>query len=167
MSQVSLRGTPVNLAGQFPNIGQSAPDFCLVSQDLSEKSLSDFGTQCKILNIFPSVDTGICAQSARTFNQKAAQCENTVILCISADLPFAQKRFCAAEGLDKVEMLSAFRSKDFATQYGVALADGPLAGLTARAVIVLDGENRVIYTQLVPEIGTEPDYEAALKAIPA
>lgn len=167
MSNVTFHNDPVKLQGQFPQNGQSAPDFRLVAQDLSEKSLADYGDKFKILNIFPSVDTGTCAKAARTFNEKAGQLFNTVVLCISADLPFAQKRFCAAEGLSHVEMLSAFRSKDFAQAYGVAIADSPLAGLCARAVIVLDGKNRVVYTQLVDEISDEPDYDSALNAIQA
>ena len=167
MSQVTFHEDPVTLAGQLPQNGETAPDFHLVAQDLSEKTLADYGDKFKILNIFPSVDTGTCAKAARQFNEKAAQLSNTVVLCISADLPFAQKRFCAAEGLNNVEMLSAFRSKDFADQYGVAITDSPLAGLCARAGIVLDGDNRVIYTQLVKEISDEPDYDSALKAIQA
>ena len=152
MSQVTFHEDPVTLAGQLPQNGETAPDFHLVAQDLSEKNLADYGDKFKILNIFPSVDTGTCAKAARQFNEKAAQLSNTVVLC---------------EGLNNVEMLSAFRSKDFADQYGVAITDSPLAGLCARAVIVLDGDNRVIYTQLVKEISDEPDYDSALKAIQA
>ncbi len=163
MSTVTLKGNPVNVAGEFLQAGQSAPAFTLVGADLSEKSLADFTGKRKILNIFPSVDTGVCAQSVRKFNEKAAGLANTVVLCISADLPFAQSRFCGAEGIENVAMLSSFRS-NFARDYGVALSDGPLAGLNARSVLVLDENNQVVYSQLVAEITEEPEYEAALAA---
>ena len=163
MSTVTLKGNPVNVAGEFLQAGQSAPAFTLVGADLSEKSLADFTGKRKILNIFPSVDTGVCAQSVRKFNEKAAGLANTVVLCISADLPFAQSRFCGAEGIENVAMLSSFRS-NFARDYGVALSDGPLAGLNARSVLVVDENNQVVYSQLVAEITEEPEYEAALAA---
>lgn len=163
MSTVTLKGNPVNVAGEFLQAGQNAPAFTLVGADLSEKSLADFTGKRKILNIFPSVDTGVCAQSVRKFNEKAAGLANTVVLCISADLPFAQSRFCGAEGIENVAMLSSFRS-NFARDYGVALSDGPLAGLNARSVLVLDENNQVVYSQLVAEITEEPEYEAALAA---
>ena len=163
MSTVTLKGNPVNVAGEFLQAGQSAPAFTLVGADLSEKSLADFTGKRKILNIFPSVDTGVCAQSVRKFNEKAAGLANTVVLCISADLPFAQSRFCGAEGIENMAMLSSFRS-NFARDYGVALSDGPLAGLNARSVLVLDENNQVVYSQLVAEITEEPEYEAALAA---
>ena len=163
MSTVTLKGNPVNVAGEFLQAGQSAPAFTLVGADLSEKSLADFTGKRKILNIFPSVGTGVCAQSVRKFNEKAAGLANTVVLCISADLPFAQSRFCGAEGIENVAMLSSFRS-NFARDYGVALSDGPLAGLNARSVLVLDENNQVVYSQLVAEITEEPEYEAALAA---
>ena len=163
MSTVTLKGNPVNVAGEFLQAGQSAPAFTLVGADLSEKSLADFTGKRKILNIFPSVDTGVCAQSVRKFNEKAAGLANTVVLCISADLPFAQSRFCGAEGIENVAMLSSFRS-NFARDYGVALSDGPLAGLNARSVLVLDENNQVVYSQLVAEITEEPEYEASLAA---
>lgn len=164
MSQVTLKGNPVEVGGTFLQAGQTAPDFSLVTGDLSEKSLNDFAGKRKVLNIFPSVDTGVCAASVRKFNEKAASLNNAVVLCISQDLPFAQSRFCGAEGIENVVMLSAFRSP-FAEDYGVALASGPLAGLAARSVVVLDENNQVLYSQLVPEITEEPDYEAALAVL--
>ena len=164
MSQVTLKGNPVEVGGTFLQAGQTAPDFSLVTGDLSEKSLNDFAGKRKVLNIFPSVDTGVCAASVRKFNEKAASLNNAVVLCISQDLPFAQSRFCGAEGIENVVMLSAFRSP-FAEDYGVALASGPLAGLAARSVVVLDENNQVLYSQLVPEITEEPDYDAALAVL--
>lgn len=164
MSQVTLKGNPVEVGGSFLQAGQTAPEFRLVAGDLSEKSLTDFAGKRKVLNIFPSVDTGVCAASVRKFNEKAASLANTAVLCVSQDLPFAQSRFCGAEGIENVVMLSAFRSP-FAQDYGVALVGGPLAGLTARAVVVLNENNQVVYSQLVPEITEEPDYEAVLAAL--
>jgi len=164
MAQTALKGNPVQLVGELPAVGSVAPDFKLVAKDLSEKSLASFAGKKKLLNIVPSLDTGVCATSTRKFNQEAAALENTVVLVISADLPFAQGRFCSVEGIDKVEALSTFRA-DFGNSYGIKLADGPLAGLTGRAVVVLDAANKVVYTQLVPEITTEPDYAAALAAV--
>ena len=164
MTQVTLRGTPVGLNGTLPAVGHAAPAFTLTASDLSDKTLADFSGKRKVLNIFPSVDTGVCAQSVRKFNQLASTLDNTVVLCISADLPFAQARFCGAEGLDNVVTLSAFRSS-FARDYGVELADSPLRGLTARAVVVLDENDTVRHVGLVPEIGSEPDYEAALAVL--
>ncbi len=164
MSQVTLKGNPVEVGGSFLQAGQTAPEFRLVAGDLSEKSLADFAGKRKVLNIFPSVDTGVCAASVRKFNEKAASLANTAVLCVSQDLPFAQSRFCGAEGIENVVMLSAFRSP-FAQDYGVALVGGPLAGLTARAVVVLNENNQVVYSQLVPEITEEPDYEAVLAAL--
>ena len=164
MSQVTLKGNPVEVGGSFLQAGQAAPEFRLVAGDLSEKSLADFAGKRKVLNIFPSVDTGVCAASVRRFNEKAASLANTAVLCVSQDLPFAQSRFCGAEGIENVVMLSAFRSP-FAQDYGVALVGGPLAGLTARAVVVLNENNQVVYSQLVPEITEEPDYEAVLAAL--
>jgi thiol peroxidase len=164
MAQITFKGNPISTNGELPAIGSSAPEFKLVGGDLSEKSLSDFGGQKKVLNIVPSLDTGICQASARRFNSEASALGNTVLLNISQDLPFAQKRFCESEGLDKVVNLSAFRS-DFAQVYGVKMTEGPLSGLTARAVVVLDENNQVIHSQLVPEIAQEPDYEAALSAL--
>jgi thiol peroxidase len=165
MSQVAFKGSPVHLDGTFPAVGGNAPAFSLVGKDLADVALADFGGRRKVLNIFPSVDTGVCAASVRRFNQLAGNLDNTVVLCISADLPFAQARFCGAEGIEHVTMLSLMRGRGFLRDYGVAMSDGPLAGLAARAVVVLDGDNRVVYTQLVDEITHEPDYDAALKAL--
>lgn len=165
MTTITLAGTPIEIAGTFPVQGSDVADFTLVANDLSEVSLSDFAGKRKVLNIFPSIDTGICATSVRVFNQQAANLENTVVLCISADLPFAQARFCGAEGIENAQTLSAFRNKDFAQNLGVAIATGPLAGLTARSVIVLDENNKVLHSELVPEIKQEPNYEAALAVL--
>ena len=162
---VTLGGKPFQLSGSFPQQGQTAPAFVLVGKDLADVPLSSFAGQNKILNIFPSIDTPTCATSVRKFNQKASELPNTVVLCISADLPFAQSRFCAAEGLEKVITLSTMRGHHFLETYGVALNNGPLAGLAARAVVVLDGNDRVLHSQLVAEIKDEPDYDAALQAI--
>ena len=165
MSSVTLKGNTVRVGGQLPQIGEQAPAFRLVGVDLSDRVLADFAGKRKILNIFPSVDTGVCAASVRHFNQDAAGLANTAVLCISADLPFAQQRFCGAEGLDNVTMLSTMRGREFLRDYGVALEDGPLAGVAARAVVVLDDHDKVLHTQLVPEITEEPDYAAALAAL--
>lgn len=164
-SIVTLGGRPLQVSGDFPQAGQTAPAFKLVGKDLADVALDQFAGQRKVLNIFPSVDTPTCATSVRTFNQRASEVANTVVLCISADLPFAQGRFCAAEGLDKVITLSTMRGREFLEAYGVGLSDGPLAGLAARAVIVLDDDNRVLHSQLVPEIKDEPDYDSALQAL--
>ncbi|MFG1702827.1 thiol peroxidase [Nonomuraea sp. M3C6] len=165
MSDVTLRGNPVTVGGTFPQPGDTAPVFRLVGTDLKERSLDDFDHATKVLNIFPSVDTGTCAASVRRFNQVAAEHPGVVVLCVSADLPFAQKRFCGAEGLDNVTMLSVMRGREFLADYGVAQESGPLAGLAARAVVVLDGDNKVVYSQLVPEISQEPDYDGALTVL--
>lgn len=165
MSQVTHRGNPVNLTGQLPAVGAQAPAFELVGKGLADVTLQDLKGQRKILNIFPSIDTPTCATSVRKFNEQAGSLANTVVLCISADLPFAQDRFCGAEGLDNVRTLSSFRAPDFAGDYGVALADGALRGLTARAVVVLDEQDKVLHSELVPEIGQEPNYEAALAVL--
>jgi len=162
---VTLHGNPVQVAGNLPAIGQVAPAFTLVSGKLQDTSLSSFGGQRKVLNIFPSVDTPTCATSVRKFNTEASALENTVVLCISADLPFAQARFCGAEGLDKVVNLSTLRGNEFLKNYGVAIADGPLTGLAARAVVVLSADNTVLHSELVSEIGDEPDYAAALAVL--
>ncbi|WP_066799785.1 thiol peroxidase [Moraxella oblonga] len=164
-SQITLAGNAVEVAGDFAKVGDTVADFVLVGNDLAEVKLSDFAGKRKILNIFPSIDTGICATSVRVFNEKASALENTVVLCISGDLPFAHARFCGAEGLDNVKSLSCFRNADFAKNIGVAMTTGALAGLTARAVIVLDGDNKVLHSQLVPEIKQEPDYESALNVL--
>ena len=164
MTTVTFSGNPVQLKGALPAVGAAAPAFTLTAADLADKTLADFAGKRKVLNNFPSIDTGVCQQSVRTFNQRAAALNNTVVLCISADLPFAQARFCGAEGLDNVVTLSSFRSS-FAQDYGVALADGALRGLTARAVVVLDENNKVLHVGLVPEITQEPDYDAALAVL--
>ncbi|MDH2997746.1 lipid hydroperoxide peroxidase [Pasteurellaceae bacterium LFhippo2] len=165
MAQITLAGNPIEVAGQFPQAGQIVENFALVANDLSEVALADFAGKRKVLNIFPSIDTGICATSVRVFNQQAANLENTVVLCISADLPFAQARFCGAEGIENAKTLSTFRAKDLHTALGVDIATGPLAGLTARSVIVLDENNKVLHSELVPEIKQEPNYEAALAVL--
>lgn len=159
---VTRAGVPVAVGGHFPEVGERAPDFRLVARDLRDVTLADFAGRRKILNIFPSVDTPTCALSVRQFNARAGALPNTVVLCISADLPFAQARFCGAEGLDQVVTLSTMRSPAFLEAYGVALVSGPLSGLAARAVIVLDERDWVIHAELVPEIRQEPDYTAAL-----
>ncbi|NOZ95983.1 MAG: thiol peroxidase [Acidobacteria bacterium] len=164
MATTHLKGSEAHTNGELPAVGAKAPDFELVAGDLSEKSLADFAGKRKILNIVPSLDTPVCAASARHFNEDASSLENTVVLVISADLPFAQSRFCTTEGLDNVVPLSMMRNRNFAKDYGVLLVDGPLAGICARAVVVLDENDTVIYTQLVDEITTEPDYVAALAA---
>lgn len=166
MSQtVHFQGNPVSVDGQLPAPGQPAKPFTLVAKDLSDVSLSHYAGKRKVLNIFPSIDTGVCATSVRKFNQLAGDVDNAVVLCISADLPFAQSRFCGSDGLSNVVTLSTLRGGDFKKDYGVAIVDGPLAGLTARAVVVLDEKDNVIYSQLVNEITTEPDYDAALAAL--
>ncbi len=165
MSQVTLGGNPVNTAGDLPSVGSSAPAFSLTSSDLAEVTNESLLGQRVVLNIFPSVDTPTCASSVRTFNERAGEAANTVVLCISADLPFAQKRFCGAEGVDNVRTASTFRSAAFGHDYGVALVDGPLKGLLARAVVVLDEGGKVVYNQLVGEIANEPDYDSALASL--
>lgn len=166
MSQtVHFQGNPVSVAGQLPQAGEKAKPFTLVAKNLADVSLSEYAGKRKVLNIFPSIDTGVCAASVRKFNQLAGEMENAVVLCISADLPFAQSRFCGSDGLSNVVTLSTLRGSSFKDDYGVAIADGPLQGLTARAVVVLDENDTVIYSQLVNEITTEPDYDAALAAL--
>ncbi|SBT10068.1 lipid hydroperoxide peroxidase [Candidatus Accumulibacter aalborgensis] len=164
-STVTLGGNPFQVSGSLPQKGQVAPAFTLVGKDLADVALSSFAGQRKILNIFPSIDTPTCATSVRKFNAHANALANTVVLCISADLPFAQSRFCGAEGLDKVVTLSTMRGREFLEDYGVALSNGPLAGVAARAVVVLDGDDKVLHSELVAEIKDEPDYEAALRAL--
>ncbi|HFC6387936.1 TPA: thiol peroxidase [Neisseria bacilliformis] len=164
MSKVTLQGNPVEIGGSFPAVGAAAPALSLAAGDLSDKTLADFAGKRKVLNIFPSVDTNVCAQSVRTFNERASSLDNAVVLCISADLPFAQARFCGSEGLDNVVSLSTFRSS-FARDWGVAIESGPLRGLTARAVVVLDENDKVLHAELVPEIAREPDYDAALTVL--
>ena len=161
---VTLQGNPVSVSGHFPVAGEQAKPFSLVAGDLSDATLATFAGKRKILNIFPSVDTGVCAQSVRTFNERAAALDNTTVVNVSHDLPVALGRFCAAEGIDKVKVGSAFRSS-FGEDFGVTMADGPMAGLLARAVVVLDEDGQVIHAQLVDEITTEPDYDAAIAAL--
>ena len=162
---VTLGGNPVSVAGSFLTKGQAAPAFSLVAKDLADVSLASFSGKRKVLNIFPSIDTPTCAASVRTFNKRASELPNTVVLCISADLPFAQKRFCGAEGLTNVISLSTMRGSEFIKNYGVELSTGPLVGVAARAVIVLDEHNQVLHSELVSEIKNEPDYAAALAVL--
>jgi len=162
---VHFQGNPVEVAGHFPQAGEQAKPFTLVAKNLTEVSLSEYAGKRKVLNIFPSVDTGVCAASVRRFNQLASELTNTVVLCISADLPFAQSRFCGADNLNNVVTLSTLRGAEFKNAYGVEIAAGALAGLTARAVVVLDEHDNVLYSQLVNEITTEPDYDAALAVL--
>ncbi|MFZ2852722.1 MAG: thiol peroxidase [Rhodocyclaceae bacterium] len=162
---VTLGGNALQVDGNFPQKGQTAPDFSLVGKNLADETLASFAGKRKILNIFPSIDTPTCATSVRKFNQTANDLDNTVVLCISADLPFAQARFCGAENLANVVTLSTMRGADFLKNYGVALSSGPLCGVAARAVVVLDENNKVLHSELVGEIKDEPDYDAALKAL--
>ena len=163
----ALGGNPVQLNGDFPKVGQTAPAFSLVNKDLQDITLSSFGNKRKVLDIVPSLDTAVCAASARKFNEAASKLDNTVVLVISADLPFASARFCAAEGLNNITTLSLMRGREFLRNYGVEIASGVLVGLASRAVIVLDGNNVVRYTELVSEIKNEPNYDAALAALQA
>lgn len=165
MATVTLQGDPINTNGDLPAVGSQAPDFRLTAKGLNDVSLADFSGKKKLLNIVPSLDTPVCATSTKKFNDHAREHQDTVILIISADLPFAQNRFCDAEGLENVVTLSTMRSDAFAKDYGVLIEDGPLAGITARAIVVLDESDKVTYTQLVPEIGDEPEYEKALAAL--
>jgi thiol peroxidase len=165
MAKVTHKGNPIDIAGSFPAVGQTAPAFTLVGADLKEVSLKDFAGKRKVLNIVVSLDTGICATSTRTFNEKAAGLADTVVLVISGDLPFASKRFCATEGIQNVVTLSSFRGPAFRRAYGVDITSGLLVGLCARAVVVLDEKDKVLHAQLVPEIAQEPDYDAALAAL--
>lgn len=165
MATVTLKGNPINTLGELPSSGSSAPDFILTKNDLSSTSLSDYSGKKIVLNIFPSIDTGTCATSVRKFNEQAANLDNTVVLCISKDLPFAQARFCGAEGIDKVELLSDFRDGNFGKAYKVEFVDGPLEALHSRAIVVVDENGSVIHSHQVPETVDEPDYEAALNAL--
>jgi thioredoxin-dependent peroxiredoxin len=165
MATVTLKGNPIHTIGELPAVGTRAPELRgLVNGDLQEVTLATYQGKRKILNIVPSLDTPVCATSTRKFNENAGNLPNTVVLVVSSDLPFAAKRFCTTEGLKNVVPLSLMRSRDFAKDYGVLLTDGPLAGITARAVVVLDADDKVVHRQLVPEIAQEPDYDAALKA---
>jgi thiol peroxidase len=165
MATITFKGNETHTSGELPAVGASAPDFKLVSKTLEDVQLTNYAGKKKLLNIVPSLDTSVCAISTKKFNEFAKDHADVVVLAISADLPFAQARFCGAEGVDNVITLSTMRSSDFAKDYGVLIEDGPLAGLTARAVVVADENNKVVYTQQVPEIGEEPDYDAAIKAI--
>jgi thiol peroxidase len=165
MATVTLEGNPINTNGELPAVGAPAPDFHLVKSDLSDVGLADFSGKKKLLNIVPSLDTGVCADSTKKFNAELGSRDDVAVLVVSADLPFAAGRFCSAEGVDNVITLSMMRSRNFAKDYGVLIQDGPLAGITARAVVVLDASNKVIYTELVPEITQAPDYDKAIAAL--
>ncbi len=165
MAQVTLKGNPFHTSAALPKVGAPAPDFRLVKTDLSEATLQDFLGKRVVLNIFPSLDTPTCATSVRTFNRRASEVASIVVLCISADLPFAAARFCTTEGLANVVPASCFRAPEFGQAYGLTLVDGPLKGLLARAIVVVDEKGMVKYTELVPEIGQEPNYDAALAAL--
>ncbi len=165
MAKITLQGNPISTAGTLPKVGNKAPDFSLTKTDLSDVSLADFGNKKKVLNIFPSLDTGICAASVRRFNTEVQNMTNTVVLCISDDLPFAHSRFCSTEGLENVISLSELHVRNFGEDYGVRIINGPLRGVLSRAIVVLDENNKVIYTEQVPEIGQEPDYKSAILAV--
>ncbi len=165
MASITLGGNPAETIGSLPSNGSTAPDFTMTAVDLSSKSLSNYDGKRKVLNIFPSVDTGICAASARKFNEEASKLENTAVLCISRDLPFAQSRFCAAEGLKNVEMLSDYKDGSFGKDYNLEITESAFTGLHSRVVMVLNEKNEILYTEQVPEIGQEPNYEAALNAL--
>ena len=165
MANITLKTNPISTIGELPSTGSKATDFTLIGKDLKEVSLKDFEGQKLILNIFPSLDTGVCAQSVRTFNEKAASIENTKVLCISRDLPFAQNRFCGAEGIENVIILSDFVNGSFGIDYNLTITSGPLSNLHSRCIIALDENHNIIYTEQVPEITTEPNYEKAISAI--
>jgi len=165
MATVTLKGNEIHTLGNLPQKGSEAPDFQLTKSDLSGASISDYSGKKIVLNIFPSIDTGTCAQSVRQFNEEAAELDNTTVLCISKDLPFAQARFCGAEGINNVEMLSDFRDGNFGRAYQLEFSDGPLQSLLSRAVVVVDENKKIIYTEQVPETVDEPNYKAALEAI--
>ncbi len=165
MAQITLGGNPISTTGDLPETGTAAPSFALTGIDLKPISSADLQGKTVVLNIFPSVDTGVCATSVRTFNEKAASLDGVEVLCVSADLPFAQKRFCGAEGIENVTMGSTFRNPEFMDDFGLGIAEGGMQGLCSRAVVVIDGEGTVVHSQQVPEIGQEPDYDAALGAI--
>lgn len=165
MAGITLKGTPIETIGNLPEVDTKAPTFRLTRSDLSDAALEDFAGKTIVLNIFPSIDTDVCATSVRRFNEEAAKLKDTVVLCISADLPFAHQRFCETQGLNDVISLSVFRSADFGKDYGVTITSGPLAGLLSRAVVIIDKNGKVAYTQQVPEIVEEPDYDAALQSL--
>ena len=165
MAQITLKGNPIHTGGFLPKVGETAKDFTLTKSDLSPVSLGEFKGKKVVLNIFVSIDTSVCAASVRWFNEEAGKLKDTVVLCISKDLPFAHGRFCAAEGLQNVITASDFRDSEFSDAYGVRIIDGPLAGLLSRAIVVINEDGKVSYTEQVPEIGQEPDYEKALAAL--
>ena len=165
MAEITLGGNATKTIGQLPEVGATAPDFTLTKNDMSPVSLADYKGKRVVLNIFPSVDTGVCAQSVRTFNEKVAGLNNTEVLCVSRDLPFAQARFCAAEGIENVHTLSDFNTGSFGKDYGVTIEDGAFAGLHSRAIVVLNEAGKVVYTEQVAEVGQEPQYEGALNAL--
>lgn len=165
MAQTALRGNPVNTSGDLPAVGSAAPAFSLTKGDLSPLSSGDLAGQNVVLNIFPSVDTPTCATSVRTFNERAAEMDNTTVVCVSADLPFAQGRFCGAEGIENVTTASTFKNAEFLADYGVGMVDGPLEGLCARAVVVIDSAGNVVHNELVGEIADEPNYDAAVASL--
>lgn len=165
MATITLRGNDVHTIGDLPQIGDNAPDFTLVANDMSRKSLNDFKGQRLVINVFPSLDTGTCAASVRRFNQEATSLDNTTVLCISKDLPFAQKRFCGAEGIENVVLLSDFVSSQFGKDYGLLVIDSGMAGLLSRCVLIVDDSGKVTYTQQVAEISEEPNYEEVLTAL--
>lgn len=165
MATIKFHGDPIQTSGNLPGVGQQAPDFQLTAPNLSDHGLSEYKGQRVVMNIFPSVDTGTCAASVRAFNKEAAGLDNTVVLCISRDLPFAQSRFCAAEGIDQVMVLSEFRDRNFSDAYGLRIAEGPLAGLLSRAVVVLDENGVVRYTEQVDELTQEPNYARCIEAL--
>lgn len=164
MANITLRGNPIHTKGDLPKVGEKAPDFQLTGSDLKDVSLGSFAGKKKILNIVPSLDTAVCATSTRRFNEEGGKLGNAVVLVVSNDLPFAQKRFCTTEGLANVVALSELRTREFGDQYGVRISDGPMAGLLSRAVVVIDEHDKVVYTEQVPEIAQEPDYAKALEA---
>ncbi|MFO7953924.1 thiol peroxidase [Thioalkalivibrio sp.] len=165
MAEIKLQGNPINTNGDLPHVGSPAPDFKLTNKDLQDVSLADFGDKRKLISIVPSLDTPVCADSTKKFNEMVASRPDLEVLIVSADLPFAMSRFCAAENLERVTVLSMMRDRNFAKDYGVLIQDGPLAGITARGVVVLDTDNLVMHAQLVSEIGDEPDYDAAFAAL--
>lgn len=165
MAEITLGGNPIRTAGEIPQKGDSAPEFKLTNTDLEDRHLSDYRGKKVVLNIFPSIDTDVCAASVRKFNEKAAQGDKVAVLNISKDLPFAHKRFCAAEGIDKAETLSEYKDQNFSRGYQVTITEGPFTGLLSRAVVVVDEDGQVIHSEQVPEIGQEPDYDAALEAL--
>ena len=165
MTEITLQGNKINTNGEIPKVGSQAPEFILVDSDLNDVSLSNFEGKNIILNVIPSLDTPVCQKSTKIFNEKASVLSDVVVLAVSADLPFAMKRFCTAESIDSVKPMSMMRSRNFAKDYGVLIIDGPLSGITARAVIVIDKEKKIIHSELVQEIANEPDYDAALNSL--